>query len=130
MSEQAKTIDTLLDERRTFAPSAEFLANARVKDHSLWQAADADPEAFWAEQAGEAQLVRAWDTVLEWDLPFAKWFVGGKTQRRLQLRRPPRRGRQRATRSPIIWEGEPRRHAAPSPTPTCYREVCQASPTR
>jgi hypothetical protein len=36
MSERARTIDTLLDERRTFAPSAEFLSNARVTDQSLF----------------------------------------------------------------------------------------------
>ena len=49
MSERAKTIDTLLDERRTFAPSPEFLSKARVTDQSLFEAAAADPEAFWAE---------------------------------------------------------------------------------
>ena len=51
MSERARTIDTLLDERRTFAPSREFLAKARVKDQSLFEAAAADPEGFWAEHA-------------------------------------------------------------------------------
>jgi acetyl-CoA synthetase len=43
MSERARTIDTLIDERRTFAPSPEFLAKARVKDQSLFEAAAADP---------------------------------------------------------------------------------------
>jgi acetyl-CoA synthetase len=43
MSERARTIDTLLDERRTFAPSPEVLAKARVKDQSLFEAAAADP---------------------------------------------------------------------------------------
>ena len=32
---------------------------------------------FWAEQAGALDWFRPWDTVLEWDLPFARWFVGG-----------------------------------------------------
>ena len=95
MSEQARTIDTLLDERRTFAPSPEFLAKARVNDHSLWDAADADPEAFWAEQAKKyVSWYKPFDTVLEWDLPFAKWFVGRPDERLLQLPGPPRRGRQ------------------------------------
>jgi acetyl-CoA synthetase len=49
MSERARTIDTLLDERRTFAPSPEVLAKARVKDQSLFEAAAADPEGFWAK---------------------------------------------------------------------------------
>src|ERR1039457_4798564 len=43
MSERARTIDTLLGARRTFAPSPEFLAKARVKDQSLFEAAAADP---------------------------------------------------------------------------------------
>ena len=79
MSERAKTIDTLLDERRTFAPSAEFLSKARVTNSSLFEAAEADPEGFWAEQAKKyVSWYKPFDTVLEWDLPFAKWFVGGQ----------------------------------------------------
>ncbi len=79
MSVSAKTIDTLLDERRTFAPSPEFLANAKVTDQSLHDAAAADPEAFWAEQARKyVTWYRPFDKVLEWDLPFAKWFLGGE----------------------------------------------------
>jgi acetyl-CoA synthetase len=45
MSETVRTIDTLLDERRTFAPSAEFRSRARVTDQSLHEAAAADPDA-------------------------------------------------------------------------------------
>src|ERR1700686_1134540 len=79
MSERAKTIDTLLDERRTFAPSAEFLSKARVTAQSLFEAAEADTEGFWAEQARKyVSWYKPFDTVLEWDLPFAKWFVGGE----------------------------------------------------
>src|SRR5580704_6522926 len=79
MSERARTIDTLLDERRTFAPSAEFLSRARVTDQSLFEAAAADTESFWAEQAKKyISWYKPFDTVLEWDLPFAKWFVGGE----------------------------------------------------
>ena len=79
MSERAKTIDTLLDERRTFAPSPEFLAKARVKDLSLYEAATADPDAFWAEQAQKyVTWFKPFDKVLEWNLPFAKWFLGGQ----------------------------------------------------
>ena len=48
MSERAKTIDTLLDERRTFAPSAEFLSKARVTDSGFYAAAEADPEVLKA----------------------------------------------------------------------------------
>ena len=34
--------------------------------------------AWWAEQANGLLVGRAFDKVLEWDLPFAKWFVGGR----------------------------------------------------
>ena len=46
--------------------------------------------------------------MLDWsDAPFAKWFVGGKLNVAVQLRRPARRGRATATQVAIHWEGEP-----------------------
>ena len=72
------TIESLLDEGRTFAPSPEFVAGALLNDRSTFDEADADPEAFWARQASElVDWFEPWHTVCEWDLPFAKWFVGG-----------------------------------------------------
>jgi acetyl-CoA synthetase len=74
----SETIESLLDEGRTFEPSPEFVANALVGDRSLLDEADADVEAFWARQATELlDWFAPWHTVCEWDLPFAKWFVGG-----------------------------------------------------
>ena len=64
-----------------------------------YEQADADHEGFWAEQAEQLHWFEKWDQVLDWsDPPNAKWFVGRQAQRRLQLRRPPRRGRQRRPR--------------------------------
>ncbi len=37
-----------------------------------------DPEGFWAEAAQELHWFKPWDKVLDWNLPWAKWFVGGK----------------------------------------------------
>jgi len=72
------TIESLLDEGRTFAPSPEFVAGALLNDRSMFDEADADAEAFWARQATElVDWFEPWHTVCEWDLPFAKWFVGG-----------------------------------------------------
>ena len=77
--QQSDTIESLLDEGRTFPPPAAFTADALVADTDVYDEADADFEAFWARQAGELlDWFEPWDTVLEWDLPFAKWFVGGK----------------------------------------------------
>src|SRR6185312_16553329 len=73
------TLEGLLAEGRTFPPSPELVASALVTDRSLHDGAAADPEGFWAGQAGELLDWSApWSTVLEWDLPFAKWFVGGQ----------------------------------------------------
>ena len=81
MSESA-TIESVLSESRVFPPPAEFAANAHIKNFDeyerLYQEADADPEGFWAKRAEELSWFRKWDTVLEWNEPFAKWFVGGK----------------------------------------------------
>jgi acetyl-CoA synthetase len=71
-------IESLLQEGRTFPPPAGFVTAARVRDRSVFAEAEADPEAFWAAQAEElVTWFEPWHTVCEWDLPFAKWFVGG-----------------------------------------------------
>ncbi|HEY8675873.1 MAG TPA: acetyl-coenzyme A synthetase N-terminal domain-containing protein, partial [Candidatus Dormibacteraeota bacterium] len=73
------TIDALLKEGRTFPPSEEFRAQANVRDDSLYREAEADSEAFWARQAAKyLSFSQPWETILEWKLPFARWFVGGK----------------------------------------------------
>jgi acetyl-CoA synthetase len=72
-------IESLLAEGRTFPPSAGFKKTARVTDAEVYDEANADVEGFWARQAADLlDWYEEWDTVLEWDLPFAKWFVGGK----------------------------------------------------
>ena len=74
-----ETIASLLDEERTFPPPAGFAARARVTDRAAAAEAAADPEAFWADRAAElVTWTEPWHTVCEWDLPFAKWFVGGR----------------------------------------------------
>jgi acetyl-CoA synthetase len=73
------TIDDLLHEPRTFLPSEDFKRDALVVAPHLYDEADRDYEGFWAKQAAELlDWSQEWDTILEWDRPFAKWFVGGK----------------------------------------------------
>jgi acetyl-CoA synthetase len=73
------TLDALLQENRTFAPSAEFLANTLLSDRSLHDEADADWQAFWARQARElVSWSKPFTKVLDWQLPFAKWFEDGE----------------------------------------------------
>ena len=72
------TIEDYFHEERLFPPSPEFKAAALTSDDSLYREADADYEAFWARQARELLTWNSdFDTTLEWELPFAKWFVGG-----------------------------------------------------
>ena len=73
------TIDALMAENRTFPPSEGFKDNALVTGTFLYDQAAEDDEGFWARQAGAmVDWADTWDTILEWDLPYARWFVGGK----------------------------------------------------
>jgi acetyl-CoA synthetase len=75
---RAPEIEALLLEGRTFAPDPGFAARANATA-SLYDEADADYEAFWARQARERlSWFTPFATTLEWELPFAKWFVGGE----------------------------------------------------
>jgi acetyl-CoA synthetase len=71
------SLENLGQENRTFAPSAEFAAAANAKP-ALFDEAKSDRLAFWAKQAETLTWHKKWDQVLDWRLPFAKWFVGGK----------------------------------------------------
>ncbi len=78
MADEHDTIDALLDEQRTFPPSAGFKREALVADTSLYDESAADYQGFWARQA--AELItwdQEWSTICEWELPYSKWFVGG-----------------------------------------------------
>src|SRR5688572_1162232 len=73
------TIANLLEELRTFDPPEAFRRDAVVASPDVYDEAERDFEAFWAKQAEDhVTWFKKWDTVLEWDAPFAKWFVGGK----------------------------------------------------
>ncbi|HKH88487.1 MAG TPA: acetate--CoA ligase, partial [Acidimicrobiales bacterium] len=74
---QGATIEDYLAEERTFPPSEKTRSEALVNDDSLYAAA-ADRLRFWDEQAGALTWFEPWEQTLEWELPFAKWFVGGK----------------------------------------------------
>ena len=99
-------IDDLLREDRTFAPSADFRARAVVRDDSIYAEAAGDPEAFWARMAGELEWSRPWHTVLDWQPPHAKWFVGGTINASVNCLDRHVRGPRR-NKAALIWEGEP-----------------------
>jgi acetyl-CoA synthetase len=101
------TIEDYYVEDRSFPPSADFAARALVSDRSLYEEADADLEGFWARQALEhVTWFKDFDTVLEWNLPYAKWFVGGTLNVSYNcLDRHVEAGR--GDRIAFHWEGEP-----------------------
>jgi acetyl-CoA synthetase len=101
-----QTIVALLEEERTFPPPQEFKKNANINDPKIYEIAARDPEAFWAKAAEELDWFKKWEKVLEWDPPWAKWFVGGKLNasyncidRHLKT--------WRRNKAAIIFEGEP-----------------------
>jgi acetyl-CoA synthetase len=105
-----ENLSSTLRENRVFPPPAAFASGAYVKSlaeyEALYARSIADPEAFWAEIAGELHWFAPWTQVLDWQLPWAKWFVGGKLN--LSYNCVDRhvlagRGNKRA----IVWEGEP-----------------------
>jgi acetyl-CoA synthetase len=99
-------IHDLLREDRTFEPPVEFRAKAVVRDDSIYAEAERDPEAFWAKLAGELEWSRPWDTVLDWQPPHAKWFVGGQINVSVNCLDRHVRGPRR-NKAALIWEGEP-----------------------
>jgi acetyl-CoA synthetase len=104
-------IESILQEDRLFHPTEAFARNAQVKSlddyHRLYVEAKADPEAFWAELAGqELNWFKPWSKVLDWQPPDARWFEGGKLNlsyncldRHLES--------DRRNKPAIVWEGEP-----------------------
>jgi acetyl-CoA synthetase len=99
-------IADLLREDRTFKPSESFRTRALVRDESIYAEAERDPEAFWAQFAGELEWSRKWDRVLDWQPPHAKWFVGGTLNASVNCLDRHIRGARR-NKAALIWEGEP-----------------------
>ena len=106
MSKDAGTLDALLTEDRRFSPSEDFRTRAVVSDADIYERANTDRESYWVEWAEQLDWFRRWDSVLEWQPPHAKWFVGGKLNvayncldRHLNS--------SRSDQAALIWEGEP-----------------------
>jgi len=110
MSETTPDISSLLKEERVFVPSESFAGRAHIRSREeydeIYSRSVRDPEGFWAEIASDLHWFKKWDRVLEWNEPFAQWFVGGQINlsyncldRHLST--------WRKNKAAIIWEGEP-----------------------
>jgi len=110
MPELQAAIESTLQENRLFPPTAEFSAKAHLKTRQqyeqMYRESIEQPEKFWGRIAEELHWFRKWDRVLEWNCPFAKWFVGGKTNLSYNcLDRQITLGR--GGKVALIFEGEP-----------------------
>jgi acetyl-CoA synthetase len=120
-------IESVLSEDRVFPPPPEFAAAAHIKSFEEYEKMYAesmrDIPAFWEKQAGELEWFEKWHTALEWNEPFAKWFVGGKINishncldRHLTT--------WRRNKAAFIWEGEPGEQRTLTYL-QLHREVCR-----
>ena len=78
MSDIEQNIEALLSELRVFEPPEDFVERAIISDDSIYERANADHEGFWAEQAERLTWFKRWDTVMNWQPPWVKWFEGGE----------------------------------------------------
>lgn len=104
------SIDSVLQEQRKFEPPTEFAQRAYIKSleeyERIYKESIEEPEKFWGRVARELYWFRPWDKVLEWNAPWAKWFLGGQINlsyncldRHVQT--------WRKNKAALVWEGEP-----------------------
>ncbi|MEQ8272823.1 MAG: acetate--CoA ligase [Deltaproteobacteria bacterium] len=126
----ADKIESVLNEDRVFDPPAAVSSAAHVKSLDEYRAMHKrsveDPEGFWRE-IGSSLIpwMKPFDTVLEWNEPFAKWFLGGETNASVvcldqHLETP------KKNKAAIIWEGEPGDQVTLT-YGQLHREVCKAA---
>jgi len=81
-----------------------------------------DPDAFWTEVASELHWFKPFERVLDWNLPDAKWFVGGTTN--LCYNSVDRQVEQgHGDQAAIIWEGEPTPEGTPETRTLTYADL-------
>ncbi len=107
---ETNAIESVLSETRVFQPPSDFASKAHISGFEayerLYAEAEADPSAFWEKQAADLHWFKRWEKVLEWNEPFAKWFIGGKINVSYNcLDR--HASTWRKNKAAIIWEGEP-----------------------
>ena len=103
-------MESLLRENRVFPPPAEFAAKAHVGSleeyEAMYRRSVEQPEAFWAEAAGELEWFAPWSAVLTGDIAHAKWFAGGKLNLSHNCVDRHATGARRE-KIALLWEGEP-----------------------
>ncbi len=104
MSENS--IEAMLQESRRIAPPSDFGGNLTLERfNDMYRQSLEQPDAFWSGVADELHWFKRWETVLEWNEPHAKWFVGGTTN--LSYNCLDRHLETRGDKPALVWEGEP-----------------------
>ena len=106
----ATNIDSILQEQRKFEPPDHFRQQAHIKSleeyERIYRESVEDPGSYWGRVASELHWFKQWDRVLQWDCPWAKWFVGGQIN--LSYNCLDRHiGTWRKNKAALIWESEP-----------------------
>ncbi|MEV4180132.1 acetate--CoA ligase [Streptosporangium canum] len=123
--ETQETLSNLLHETRRFAPPADLAAAANVTAEAYAEA-EQDRLAFWEKQADRLTWSKRWDTTLEWNPPFAKWFVGGELNIAYNcVDRHVEAGR--GDKVAYHWEGEPEGDSRTLTYSDLQREVAKAA---
>jgi len=102
-------IESILQEHRIFTPPEEFSRSAHIKSmdqyREMYRLSLDNPEKFWGDVANELHWFKKWAKVRDWNLPFAKWFLDGRTNlsyncldRHLSTARK--------NKAALIWEAE------------------------
>ena len=103
-------MESLLRENRVFQPPVEFAAKAHIKSleqyEAMYRRSVEEPEAFWAEAAGELEWFRPWERVLDGKMGQARWFTGGKLNLSHNCVDRHANGARR-DKVALLWEGEP-----------------------
>ncbi len=121
----SETLSALLHEHRRFDPP-EALAATALAQPGIYDEAAADPLAWWARQAEHLTWDHHWDQVLEWELPYAKWFVGGRLNAAYNcVDRHVEAGH--GDRVAYHWVGEPEGDTRTITYADLQRMVCQAA---
>ncbi len=110
MSESNTGIESSMQEHRIFLPPEGFSQKAWISSReqydTLYRQSIDHPEIFWANAAAELHWFEKWTKVLDWKPPYAKWFVGAKTNMAYNcLDHQIAQGR--GNKTAILFEGEP-----------------------
>lgn len=126
---EATGIESVLNETRQFPPPAaadlgmpSWHIGSMDEYERMYARSIEDPEGFWGEAAAELHWFEPWSKVLEWNLPDAKWFIGGKTNISYNcLDRQIEAGH--GDDLAIVWEGEPCGDGGPEVRRLSYNEL-------